>query len=339
MADKEKKKAKDAEEAITGAEKKQRGLFKKRRGGVVLTKDEVKEIKEGRKKLRKEMRASGIKSKKEFELTASGLGLYFDKNRWLALLWWFLWKKGGWLLLALAGLLMLALYGMSYIAELRGHFTISMSDDLFREGFVLCETPDFEHPTAHLFCTPAENVPCLSIVDIPDHVDDLDGDHSENYFAYTYYLRNEGDSTVDYRWEIRLNAESKNLSQAAWVMIFEDGEMAFYARANAEGGQEALPATEDRDWAYIEAPFYDQAKYPEEQYEIIRQTDVLTYWRLKPLSFKSDEVVAEGWQMQVDPMEVHQYTVVVWLEGDDPDCTNDLIGGHLGLEVYMELME
>ena len=87
------------EEHITGAEKEQKRLFKYKRAGVVLSEDEVQSIKAGRKKLRADMKAQGIKSKKEFELTASSLGLYFDKSRWLALLLWFLGSKGGWILL------------------------------------------------------------------------------------------------------------------------------------------------------------------------------------------------------------------------------------------------
>ena len=83
-----KKEEKKTADKITGAEKSQKRLFKYRRGGVVLSEDEVKEIKSGRKKLRREMKARGIKSKREFELTASGLGLYFDKRRPFPLLWW-----------------------------------------------------------------------------------------------------------------------------------------------------------------------------------------------------------------------------------------------------------
>jgi hypothetical protein len=37
------------------------------------------------------------------------------------------------------------------------------------------------------------------------------------------------------------------------------------------------------------------------------------------------------------PGEVTKYTVVMWLEGDDPDCTDALIGGHLGLEMQFSL--
>ena len=330
---------KPKEPKITGEEKEQHGLFKKKRGGVVLTKDQVKEIKEGRKKLRRDMKGMGIKSRKEFEITASGLGLYFDKNRFWALFWWFFRGKGLALLAAAALLLLLALFGLSFITQMRGHFTISMSDKLFREGFTLSETPGFENPTSHLFCTPMENVPCISISDLPKSIEELEENQDGRYFVYTYYIRNEGDNTVDYKWQVRLNSESQSLSTAAWVMIFEDGEMQFYAKSKEDGKPEVLPAYDDDNWAYVEAPFYDSAKDQKNQYEIIRETESFTYWRVKPKPFVADNLVAEGWQYSVKPMDVHEYTVVIWLEGDDPDCTNDLIGGHLGLDVYMELIE
>ena len=93
--------------------KKQRRIFKKTRAGIVLTREEVKEIKTGRKKLRKELKAVGIKSKKEFELTASGLMLYFDKPRFWAIIPWLLGGKGLWLLLGSAALLLMAFTALS----------------------------------------------------------------------------------------------------------------------------------------------------------------------------------------------------------------------------------
>ena len=46
-----------------------------------------------------------------------------------------------------------------------------------------------------------------------------------------------------------------------------------------------------------------------------------------------------GERNDVQPGEVHKYTIVVWLEGDDPDCTNDLIGKHIGFEMFMQMVE
>ena len=337
MSDKTKQ---EKEPNTTGEDKKQSGLFKKKRAGAVLTKAQVEEIKAGRKKLRAELRAAGVKSRKEFELTASSLGLYFDRKRNFGLFLWFLSKYGGWAALGAAVLLLLGLLGMSAIAQTRGHFTINMTDDLFREGFTLSETANFQNPTSHLFATPAENVPCISIRDIPEDVAEGEGKIEGNFFAYNYYIKNEGESTVDFGWELKLNSESKNLSKATWVMIFIDGKMTLYARAQEDGSQEMLPRLDDTERnGYPYAPMYDHAADPEGQYEISKETSYTTYWRLKPYAFRSEEILADGLQTEIAPGEMHKFTIVIWLEGDDPDCTNELIGGHMGLEMYMYLVE
>ena len=33
---------------------------------------------------------------------------------------------------------------------------------------------------------------------------------------------------------------------------------------------------------------------------------------------------------------MHKYTVVLWLEGDDPQCTNELMNGHIGLNFQIK---
>ena len=317
--------------------KQRRPIFKKKRGGVVLSREQVKAIKLGRKKLRKELKARGVKDKKEFEVTASSLGLYFDKNRFLALLRWLTHGRGLWALLGALLALLTAVFAYSAVTQLQGHFTINMSDGMFKEGFVLSETEDFANPTTHLFCTPAEEVPCISISHIPKDIDSYEGQHNENYFAYTFFLRNEGESTVGYDWSIGLNSESKNLSEAAWVMIFEDGVMKFYAKPSAYGGAEALPYFHDQSRGYIEAPLIEFNANPDHQYSAIAQRGSLTYWRVIPEYFVSDNIAAQGSQSGVAPMDVHKYTIVIWLEGDDPDCTDEMIGGHVGMEMYMKL--
>ena len=332
MSDKQKK------VKITGAEKGQKRLFKKKRAGVVLTDDQVKEIKIGRKALRKQMLEAGIKSKKEFEITAGSLGLYFDKTKYLALLLWFFSGRGLATLLGGAVAAMLALWGFSAVTEMRGHFTISMSDELFKEGFTISETVGFENPTTHLFATPAESVPCISINSIPMNVDSIDGAHHDTYFAYTFYVRNEGENPQNMSWRLNINSESENLSRAAWVMLFADGKMTMYAKSDADGNPQMLPAKDDNTRGYIKPPMYEFAADPD-QYEIIKKQGQLTYWRVKPKDFISDLLVENGLITNFKPQEVHKFTVVIWLEGDDPQCTDELIGGHLGMDFFMNLDE
>ncbi|MBR6918261.1 MAG: hypothetical protein IKN38_08760, partial [Clostridia bacterium] len=248
-------------------ESRQRRIFKRRRAGVVLTREQVKEIKSGRRKLRREMRERGIKSKREFELVAGSLGLYFDKRRGFLL-----WLRAHWLGALLGALLafLAVLFLFSIVTQLRGHFTINLSDDLFREGFVLSETVGFENPSVELFANPAVNVPCISIRSIPEDVDETDGEHNREYFAYTYYIRNEGENTVDYVWELELNSESLDLSTATWVMLFEDGDMRFFAEANGvTGEEEALPPKDDNSKGYLNLPVMNVAP-DSDQFEIVR---------------------------------------------------------------------
>ena len=319
-------------------EMRQKRLFPKKRAGIVLTEAEVQAIKAGRRKLRKELRERGITSKKDFELTASSLMLYFDKQKKFGLLLWLFHGRGLWALLALLAALLLTLFALSTISEMQGHFTINMSGGLFREGFSLSETVGFENPTMRLFAVPAEEVPCFSIRDILPDVNEHDGQHNEaEYFAYTYYIRNEGESTVNYTWQMNLSAESKNLTDAVWVIIFEDDVMKFYAKAREDGTQEAIPYFDDDSRGYPVRPFYESAAAPQEQYELIKTNGEYEFYRLIPYAFEADTVVASGAVTEVEPQEVHKYTVVIWLEGDDPDCTNDLIGGHAGMEMNFKL--
>jgi hypothetical protein len=82
----------------------------------------------------------------------------------------------------------------------------------------------------------------------------------------------------------------------------------------------------------------DQSADPDRQYQLIETRGTISYYRVIPQSFVSDTVVAEGTVLEVPPQETHKYTVVVWLEGDDPDCTNEMIGGHVGMEMKMALI-
>jgi hypothetical protein len=319
--------------------KQRRPLFKRKRAGELITREQVRAIKAGRKALRKEMKAKGLKERSDFELTASNMGLYFDKPRGFLWLKWLFHGKGLWALLGALALLLGALFLFSIVTQLRGHFTINMSDGMFREGFILSETKDFTNPSTHLFCTPAEKVPCISISHLPEDLDDIDGQHNEEYFAYTFYCRNEGQSTVDYTWQVNLNSESQDLSSACWVMIFEDGEMTFYAKANSDTGKpEALPAMDDNSRGYIMRPLEKFNKDPDAQYQTIKEGRGYTYSRVIPTPFASDYMVAKGTREGVAPGETHKYTVVIWLEGDDPDCTDALIGGHVGMDFGLRLV-
>ena len=332
--------AKRIEDYILAAEntegKRQRRLiFKRKRGNEVLTREQVKAIKKGRKLLRKDLKKKGLKSKQDFEVVATSQGLYFDKRSFLV--FWWMKGCGFWALLGAALLLLLVLLLFSWVTELRGHFTISLDRDLHKEGFELSETLDFANPTTYLFATPAEDVLPFSINDLPVDINQHEGVQHEDYFAYTFFVRN-GPTVVDYTWDLCLNSESRKLSDAMWVMLFQDDKMLIYAEPTADGGVEALPGFDDDTRGYINPKLMDQCAKPEEQYQLIATRGLLNYYRVVPINFLTESLITNGVREDMQPGEIHKYTVVIWLEGDDPQCVNDLMGGHAGMEFRIELL-
>ena len=47
------------------------------------------------------------------------------------------------------------------------------------------------------------------------------------------------------------------------------------------------------------------------------------------VAFKDDESVFMHKVENFSPGEIHQYTVVMWVEGNDLECTNNILGGEL----------
>jgi len=202
-----------------------RPIFRRKRNGEILTREQVVAIKRGRRVLRKEMKERGLKRRIDFEVTATNLGLFFDRNK-------FLWPFFLWLIrdntaakiLATTAVLTTTLtvaqpvieYVTQFVTQFvdqivqqmvdrivtqvkekidwqtqyQDRFTISLSDEMKSKGLELSETPGFEQPKEVLTCMPSTDVPCISISEIPYNVDSLgDGEHHETYFAYTFYCR------------------------------------------------------------------------------------------------------------------------------------------------------
>lgn len=335
MADNEKeKKNKKADR------EKQLGPFKKTRANQELTRSEIKQIKKERKELRKRLKKAGIRSRKDFETTASSMGLYFDSKNIFVKWWTLLGAKALWGLIAASLILLAVMFLFSLVEQMRGRFTINLSEDMMNKGFRLSETIDFETPSTVLYCEPQTNVPATTISKIPKDVMDGEGLYDNHAFvAYNFYMKFEGTETGFYNYELKINSEGLDASGACWVMLFDQGQMAFFAKLGEDGKPEAVPAQDDNSRGFVEAFFREYAIYPDEQYEVIAQREDRTYYRVIPLPFESDSVVTRGASIRIEPEEAHKFTVVLWLEGEDPECTNDIIGGHVGLEMDFALVD
>ena len=145
----------------------------------------------------------------------------------------------------------------------------------------------------------AEYIDNISVKWLPENIDnEAEGSHNgDNYLAYTFYLENKGSENINYWYEILIDDVIKNVDRAIRVMVYRNGERTIYAKAN-ETTREAEEGTE---------------------------------------KFYSDkEVLVEG-RKDFKPGDVDKFTIVIYIEGDDPDCIDALIGGEM--KMHMEITE
>ena len=337
----------------TADEKKPRSsLFRRTRAGIPLTRDEVREIKRNRKALRKELKKLGITDKEDFELEAIARDWYLDKRRWGLLFFWLFRGRGLAILLALALAGMGIIYAVSRITQMRGFFTINLTDNLFDKGFTLTTKIDSKIHSSVLNLGEIDEMalPDTTINKLPKELDLGEGNHSgQNYFAYSFYLCNEGNSIASYRYELYFSNKTGGIEKAVWIMVLKsdvsyDGEistpvMAFYAKANETTGEREVLPDESR---YFKANseflsyYMDMAEDPE---QFQAGDEERTKYRYISKSFKDDKIITEGEKHGVSPGEKQKYTIVMWVEGNDPDCTNELIGTACGVAMQFYLID
>lgn len=180
-------------------------------------------------------------------------------------------------------------------------FTITLDNKLQDEkGIILYSDPNEKAHQRKLFASALNDMDNISYDWIPKdvHTSSNGGSHNgDNYIAYTFYIENEGEVSVNYWYSIIIDDVIKRVDEAVRVIVFLNDEETVYAKINNETG-EAEKNTE---------PFY------------------------------KDDVVVLKSRNDFKVGDVDKFTIVIYLEGDDPDCLNDIIGGEI--KMHMEIRE
>lgn len=201
--------------------------------------------------------------------------------------------------LTLLGMLLLVavLFIFAFMQEKMGNFTINLNRlELYRKGISIADNGDFNGATARLTASTVEDATNISIDDLPEDIDDLDGSHNgKNYMAYTYYVRNAGKEDLGYKASITLDSCAKGAEKAVRVAVWRNGERVVYAAPATDGGEE------------------NGCK-----------------------NFKSDDVVCTYTEKKFLVGNVDRYTIVIWMEGDDPECVDSIIGGSVEFSMKID---
>ena len=181
-----------------------------------------------------------------------------------------------------------------------GKFTITLDTRLARENeIVIYENNQIPEETIKLEAKDMEFMDNISINWIPQNIDtEQDGSHNgENYIAYTFYIKNKGSESINYWYAIKIDDVIKKVDEAARVMVFLNSEKKVYAKINS------ITQLPEKDTT----PFYSSS--------------------IPVLEERKD----------FKPNEEDKFTIVIWLEGDDPDCIDNILGGEL--KMHMEIRE
>ena len=222
------------------------------------------------------------------------------------------WKRRAAVTAVISVLILLILWIIGWLMSTIGDLVISVENGAAQEGIVISEglnedgTP--KEPTLQLSAQNVTEVTNITYDWLPTNLnDEADGEHNgRNYLAYTFYLTNSGRETLDYESELRFTGIAKNADEALRVMIYKNGEPTIYAQKNRDGSQ-----LED----IVNFEFVEGGKELNQE----------NYLLMKDLT--------EG----IKPNDTVKYTIVTWIEGNDPECINDIMGGHVKMQWFFNI--
>lgn len=224
-----------------------------------------------------------------------------------------------------------------------GEFVISLDSAMDRDGFYLSETTDFSERLVTLRGKAVIAADNINIADIPEDVGDVDGEHNGlNYVAETFYLINMTGEVKDYEYQLRIRTATKGADHAMWVMVYHNGKQEIYAMMGEDGEPES-------QYSLFDFPFGEDAANPS-QYQTAplaesninlsdyvadaERGNISSAGKLVATPFVSSRIVCQDVRPGIEDYEIDKYTVVIWYEGEDPECTNDILGGEV--ELYMQ---
>ena len=209
--------------------------------------------------------------------------------------------KASYVVAGISIFILLVFYGMAVFAGKTGSFTVNAPKDSKGMNIALCENPEFAESYTKLFAEPMDEMDNTAEKWLPEDIDSGEHYGSHNgvaYIAYTFYVKNVSDTEVSYTVSIDMEEIVKEVDEAVRIKVYHNGEATTYAKSQKDS-TEAEPNT---------TPFYSSKQV------MCTQRD----------NFAADEI--------------DKYTVVIWLEGNDPEYTNEIKGGKIKFSMNFSIV-
>ncbi len=228
----------------------------------------------------------------------------------------------------------------------------------------LSETEDFYSPTSVIRMKGPEQMTNTTYdwIEQTDSILGREGNHhEENVIAYSFYLRNMGDTDIYYTSSIVLNQLSRDVENALRIIVVEEAEPGEDVEATPEeGGAAEGDIPEEAAYkatCYAMPDFEGNAEYisydtdqKETQLPLPlragRQLDELldTNETTPFAGFVNEDdedecVVFKHTDLPLASGEVKKFTVLVWVEGSDSDCVDSIQSAYVNFEFMFEVTD
>ncbi len=198
------------------------------------------------------------------------------------------------LILLIISLLLLISYIVIGIVYNSGNFTITLDRNLhFEKGILIYDDPNYKVYRSELYAKTLDTFDNISYKWLPDNLDDYEGS-------------NNGDNYISYSFYIENQGEDVS---DYWSEIVVDDVI--------KNVDEAVRIRVYKNGVYKTYAKIGKNGKPEKD----------------TLPFKSDETVVMEHVEKFKPGDINKYTIVIWLEGTDPECTDNILGGEIKLHM------
>ena len=210
-------------------------------------------------------------------------------------------KRYAIILASMLGIL-IVVYIISMLTTQWGDLTITIGDLYDGKTIMLCENADFDSDVSvKLNGGSIKEVTNITKDWLPAGLDnEKDGQHNgENYLAYTFYLKNTGEKDLEYNTTFDLTGATKSADEAVRFQIYRNGKDQVFAKGQYD----------DRDKAEEDAT-----------------------------KFVDDKTIYTAQATPLAAGAVDKYTVVIWVEGNDPQCVDDIRGGSVRSHMVFDIV-
>ena len=180
-----------------------------------------------------------------------------------------------------------------------GSFTVTVNKyDNVAHALTLSETPDFKDMTSRLNAASSQEITNISVNTLPLDLDNINGSHN-------------GDNYMAYTFYCR------NAGTAPVTYEYE----LYIANMTLEI-EDAV-----RIRLYVNGDYEDYAKTRNDGQGAEPGTT----------EFLTEETILRK-ELHLTPGEYTKFTIVVWLEGDDPECVDTILGGVFKIDMNMSVL-